>query len=161
MGLGITVLAVGVAIAFGSTTGAPAQVATDVVAVQAQPPEGGAPPSAPGGRPLAAAFGVPFPDLARRLGWKPVARRDDVVDGRQVRTLVYARGGRRLAWSVIDGAPVPVPPGATSVPVLGPATAQFESGGRVAVLTTRGGRSVVVSAAGVDPVAIVRAARAR
>ena len=56
---------------------------------------------------------------------------------------------------------MPVPPGAASVPVLGPATAQFESAGRVAVLTTRDGHSVVVSAAGVDPVAIVRAARAR
>ena len=161
IGLGITVLAIGVAVAFGSTSGAPAQVATDVVAVQAQPPEGGAPPTAPGGRPLAAAFGVAFPDLARRLGWRPAARRDDVVDGRQVRTLIYARGGRRLAWSVVDGAPVPVPEGAASVPVRGPAMAQFESGGRVAVLTTRGAHSVVVSAAGVPSVGIIRAARAR
>jgi hypothetical protein len=84
-----------------------------------------------------------------------------VVDGREVRTVVYARAGRRLAWSVIDGAPVAVPPGATSVPVRGPGTAQFESGGRTAVLTTRGGHSVVVSAAGVSPVALVRAARAQ
>ena len=127
------------AVAFGSITGAPAQVATDVVSAQAQPPEAGAPPTTPGGRPLASAFGVAFPDLASRLGWQPVGRRDDVVDGREVRTVVYARAGRRLAWSVIDGAPVPVPPGATSVPVRGPGTAQFESGGRVAVLTTRGG----------------------
>ena len=161
IGLGVTVLAVGVAVAFGSITGAPAQVATDVVTAQAQPPAAGAPPTTPSGRPLATAFGVAFPDLASRLGWQPVGRRDDVVDGRAVRTVVYARAGRRLAWSVIDGAPVPVPPGATSVPVRGPGTAQFESGGRVAVLTTRGGHSVVVSAAGVSPVAIVRAARAQ
>jgi len=161
IGLGIAVLAVAVAIAFGSTTGAPDQMATDVVTAQAQPAEGGAPPTSATGRPLASAFGVAFPDLARRLGWKPVARRDDVVDGRQVRTLVYARAGRRITWSVVDGPPVPVPPGSTSVPVRGPATARFESGGRVAVLTTRDGRSVVVSAAGVPSVAIIRAARAR
>ena len=68
IGLGITVLAVGVAVAFGSITGAPAQVATDVVSAQAQPPAAGAPPTTPGGRPLAEAFGVAFPDLASRLG---------------------------------------------------------------------------------------------
>lgn len=161
MGMGLTTLAIGVAIAFGSTMGAPAQVATEVVTAQAQPSEAGAPATTAGGRPLAQAFGVPFPDLARRLGWQPSGRRDDVVDGREVRTLVYARAGRRLAWSVIDGPPVPAPLGATPVPVRGPATSQFESGGRVAVLTTRGGHSVVVSAAGVPAVAVIRAARSR
>ncbi len=159
--MGITVLAVGVAIAFGSSGSAPPQVATDVVATQAQPAEAGAPPTTAGGRPLAAAFGVAFPDLAGRLGWQPVGRRDDVVDGRQVRTLVYARAGRRLAWSVVDGAPVPAPSGSARVPVRGADAVQFESGGRVAVLTTRGGHAVVVSAAGVSPVAIIRAALAR
>lgn len=161
MGLGLTVLAAGVAIAFGSATTTPGQVATDVVAAQAQPPQSGAPPATAGGRPLAAAFGVPFPDLARRLGWLPIARRQDVVDGREVRTLIYARAGRRLAWSVIDGARVSAPPGSRSVAARGPAASQFESGGRVAVLTTRGRHSIVVSAASVPPRAIIRAARAR
>ncbi len=160
-GLGVTVLAIGLAVAFGAGLESPVETAVHVVTAQSQPPQAGAPPTTAGGRPLAGAFGVPFPDLAPRLGWRPVARRMDVVDGRRVSTLQYGRQGRRLSYSIVDGPPLPPPPGAVRVPLRGATAVQFESGGRVAVMRARGGHSVVVSAAGVPRVALVRAARAR
>lgn len=159
-GLGVTVLAIGMAVAFGAGAESAVETAVRVVDAQSQAPTAGAPRTTPGGRPLARAFGVTFPDLAPRLGWRPTGRRDDVVDGRRVATVQYGRAGRRLAYSIVDGPPLLPPPGAATVPVRGPRAYQFETGGRVAVLATRGGHSVVVSGTGVPRVAIVRAARA-
>jgi hypothetical protein len=159
-GIAITLLAIAIAVAFGAARDDPTDTAHHVVTAQARSAETGAPSTTGTGAPTGRAFGVPFPDLVPRLGWRPVARRDDVVDDRAVTTVQYARGGRRLAWSVVDGPPVPPPPGAVRVSGRGPGAWQFESGGRLAVITTRGGRSVVVSAAAVPRTAIVRAARA-
>jgi hypothetical protein len=156
----VTVLAIGMAVAFGAGAESAVETAVKVVDAQSQAPTAGAPRSTPGGRPLARTFGVPFPDLAPRLGWRPTGRRDDVVDGRRVATVQYGRAGRRLAYSIVDGPPLLPPPGAATVPVRGPRAYQFEAGGRAAVLATRAGRSVVVSGTGVPRVAIVRAARA-
>ena len=102
---------------------------------------------------------MPFPNLKARLGWEPVGRRRDSVDGRQVRTLQYGRAGRRLAYSVVSDAPLRPPPGAVRVPSRGPDALTFETGGRSAVMSTRGGRTILVSGAGVSRVALVRAAR--
>ncbi|MGB0731546.1 MAG: hypothetical protein ACPGRF_05160 [Miltoncostaeaceae bacterium] len=159
-GLGVTVLAIGMAVAFGAGAESAVETAVRVVDAQSQAPTAGAPRTTPGGRPLARAFGVTFPDLAPRLGWRPTGRRDDVVDGRRVATVQYGRAGRRLAYSIVDGPPLLPPPGAATVPVRGPRAYQFGTGGRVAVLATRGGHPVVVSGTGVPRVAIVRAARA-
>jgi len=136
------------------------ETAVHVVEAQAQPPQAGAPPTTVTGRPLEQAFGVPYPNLRPRLGWRPVARRRDAVDGRAVRTLQYGRAGRRMAYSVVDGGPLPAPPGAVRVPARGPEVVAFDSAGRTAVMTVRGGHTVVVSAVGVPRVALVRAARA-
>ena len=161
VGLAITALAVGIATAFALATDDPADTAVHVVTAQSQPAEAGAPPTDARGGPRASAFGVSFPNLAERLGWEPVGRRDDVVDGRAVETVTYARAGRRLAYSVVDGTVLPAPPGSVRVAARGPAATEFEAGGRTAVLAVRDGRSVVVSAAGVPRVAVIRAARAR
>ncbi len=159
VGLGIAVLAVGLAVSFGVGRESAVETAVHVVAAQAQPAQQGAPPTTPAGRPVAQAFGVPFPNLRPRLGWLPVGRRTDAVDGREVRTLQYGRAGRRIAYSVVSGAPLAAPPGAARVPALGPEVVQFDTAGRAAVMTSRGGHSVLVSAVGVPTVALVRAAR--
>lgn len=160
-GLGIAVLAIGLAVAFGAGRESAVETAVHVVAAQALPAQSGAPLTTPAGRPLEQAFGVPYPNLAPRLGWRPVARRRDAVDGRAVRTLQYGRAGRRMAYSIVDGGPIPGPPGSVRLPARGPEVTAFDSGGRTAVMSTRGGHSVVVSAVGVPRVALVRAVRAR
>jgi len=160
VGLGIAVLAICFAVAFGAGRESAVETAVNVVVAQAGPAQAGAPPTTPAGRPLDGAFGVPYPNLRPRLGWKPVARRRDAVDGRGVRTLQYGRAGRRMAYSVVDGGPIPAPPGSLRVPTRGPEVVAFDSAGRAAVMTVRGGHSVVVSAVGVPRVALVRAARA-
>lgn len=160
-GLGLAVLAIGLAVSFRAGLQSPVETAVHVVAAQAGPAEAGAPGTTPDGRPLAAAAGVAFPDLSRRLGWRPVGRRDDLVDGRRVATVQYGRAGRRLAYSVVDGPPLAAPPGATRVSSRGAPAVQFEAAGRVAAMRARDGRSVVASGAGLTRAAVVRAVRAR
>lgn len=126
-GVGVIVLAVVVAAAFGIATNGGDDVARHVVEAQA--------------------------------GWGPVARRVDEVDGRAVVTVVSRAGGRRVAYSVVDGAPVGAPQGARRVDGAAPAVLAFETGGRTAVMATRGGHSVVLSAVGVPLSVLVRAAR--
>ncbi len=159
-GLAVVALALGFAVVFGAGRESPVETAIRVVQAQAQPAQTGAPRTTASGRPEEVAFGVPFPNLRPRLGWEPVGRRRDVVDARSVRTLQYGRAGRRLAYSVVDGAPLPAPPGSVRVTARGPAATQFDAGGRIAVMSVRRGHTVVASGAGVPRAAIVRAARA-
>jgi hypothetical protein len=160
-GLGVTVLAIGVALSFWAGRESEVETAVHAVATQGRPAQTGAPPTTASGRPLDAAFGVPFPNLTARLGWEPVGRRRDSVDGRQVRTLQYGRAGRRLAYSVVSGAPLVPPLGVVRVPSRGPDALTFETGGRSAVMSTRAGHTILVSGTGVSRVALVRAARTR
>jgi anti-sigma factor RsiW len=52
-------------------------------------------PSRPPSRPDAAIAGVPFPNYAARLG-----THEDELDGRETRTVFYARGDQRIAYSL-------------------------------------------------------------
>ena len=157
----MTVLAIGVALSFWAGRESEVETAVHAVATQGRPAQTGAPPTTASGRPLDAAFGVPVPNLTARLGWEPVGRRRDSGDGRQVRTLQYGRAGRRLAYSVVSGAPLVPPLGVVRVPSRGPDALTFETGGRSAVMSTRAGHTILVSGTGVSRVALVRAARTR
>lgn len=158
-GVGVILVAVCVATWFGVSTNSGDDVPRAVVATQALRAQGGAPPSRPDGAPVAQAFGVAFPDLAARRGWRAVARRSDDVGGRHVETVVYGREGRRMAYSVVGGPPLSVPAGGRLVDGRTPTVVAFDSDGRQAVMTTRKGHTVVLSAVGVDRAALVRAAR--
>jgi hypothetical protein len=127
-GVGIILIAVVVAIVFGSATNTGADVARDVVSAQA---------------------------LA------PVGRHTDQVSDRTVTTVVYGQEGHRLARSIVSGPPLGAPPGSRSVGGRAPVVLAFDANGRVAVMTVRGGHSVVASAVGVPLASLVRAARTR
>jgi hypothetical protein len=70
-----------------------------------RPPEPSRPPSRRAEPSLlnAAIAGVPFPNYAARLGRHATGTRADELDGRQTRTVFYAGGDRRIAYSIVTG----------------------------------------------------------
>jgi anti-sigma factor RsiW len=51
----------------------------------------------------AAIAGVPFANHDARLGWHAIGTRADKFEGRKLRTVFRARGGRRIAYSIVAG----------------------------------------------------------
>jgi anti-sigma factor RsiW len=47
--------------------------------------------------------GVRFPNYQEKFGWRAVGRRDDEIDGRDVTTVFYQRGGERVSYSIVSG----------------------------------------------------------
>ena len=159
-GVGIIILAVVAAVVFGVATHGEDDVARAVVAAQARLPNTRALPGAPDAVPRVSAEGVQFPAPGSANGWRPVSRHVGRVSDRRVTTLVYRSDGRRLAYSVVSGPPLGAPPTSRSVGGRLPVVLAFDADGRAAVITVRSGHSVIVSAVGVPPAALVRAARA-
>ena len=55
--------------------------------------------------------GVRFPDYEEKFGWRAVGQREDEIDGRKVRTVVYARGRDRVTYSIVAGDALAEPSG--------------------------------------------------
>ncbi len=159
-GLGVIVIAIVLAVAFGVATHGSDDVARAVVAAQARGSQSGAPRVSPSGAPAVTSAGVAFPDLMARQGWSAVGRREDTVSDRTVTTLIYERAGRRIAYSVVSGPPLGAPPGSRAIVGRAPAVFGFDAGSRTAVMVARGGRSVIISGLDASPSALVRVARA-
>ena len=90
--------------------------------------------------------GVRFPTYEQ---WRATGERTDVVEGRQVRTVYYAREGRVIAYAIVAG------------PALSDDKALRELRGRdglVAVTWTRDGRTCVIAAVGGDARVLTRLA---
>lgn len=142
LGVALTLVAVGVALAFGlSRADDPGElvVATAVAQggeVEAPPAEGAVPPA------FAAAAGA--------AGWTPVGSRADTVEGRGLTTVFWGRQGRRVAVTVLPGDPAGPPPGARRTGRRGLLLHSFDAGPRTAVTWTEGGRTVVASSIGVE-----------
>ena len=102
--------------------GAAAAVALVLVTAGGAPSVGdvldstGASPAAaisPAGGPLlpVGVEGVRFPNYEEKFGWRAVGKRDDEVDGRDVTTVFYARGGERVSYSIVAGDALAEPDG--------------------------------------------------
>ena len=89
--------------------------------------------------------GVRFPRYEK---WRATGERSDVVDGRQVRTVFYARDGRVIAYAIVAG------------PALSAEEALrvVRDDGVVAVTWTRDGRTCVIAADGGDARVLARLA---
>jgi anti-sigma factor RsiW len=55
--------------------------------------------------------GVRFPDYREKFGWRAAGQRADEVDGRQVRTVTYRKGGQRVTYSIVAGDALDEPDG--------------------------------------------------
>jgi anti-sigma factor RsiW len=67
----------------------------------------------PSGGPLlpVAVERVRFPNYEEKFGWRAVGRRDDEIDGRDVTTVFYERGGERVSYSIVAGDALAEPDG--------------------------------------------------
>jgi hypothetical protein len=67
----------------------------------------------PSGGPLlpVAVEDVRFPNYQEKFGWRAVGRRDDEIDGRDVKTVFYERGGERVRYSIVAGDALAEPDG--------------------------------------------------
>lgn len=142
VGMGITVLAIGVAIAFGASRGDdPARIVQEVAALHDRAEETGPPARAvePTG----------FAGWAVRSGWMPTGARTDVLEGRDAMTVFWERAGRRIAYTRVSGGPVDVPEDARRTGRRGILLRALDLDGRAVVVWDEGGGTSVISAIGI------------
>jgi hypothetical protein len=141
-GLAITIVAIGVAVAFGvSGDGAPGRLVSAVAVAHGEGAE--APPPAD---PPQAAEGEGFADFAAAAGWTPAGSRSDGIEGVGVATVFWDRSGRRVAHTVLPGDPAAPPDGARRTGRRGVLLHSFDAGPRTVVTWTQDGRTSVISA---------------
>jgi hypothetical protein len=90
---------------------------------------------------------VPFPNWRKR-GWPPVGARRDRIDGRTAETVFYQRNGRRVAYTIVSGTPLPSHNGVRSVRARVEFT-RLTLDGRPVVTWRRKGHTCVLSGTGV------------
>jgi anti-sigma factor RsiW len=107
------------------------------------------PPAAVAGTPQlldAKVDGVPFPNYAKKFGWKPVGARHDHASGHDVTTVYYRKGGRTIAYSIVSGDALEWPSDARVSTRGGVDYRVLRHGGRTIVTWKRGGQTCVLSA---------------
>jgi anti-sigma factor RsiW len=95
----------------------------------------------------AAIAGVPFPNYAARLGWHATGTHADELDGRKTRTVFYARGDQRIAYSIVAGNPLAWPANARRTRRDGTELRHLRRGGQTIVTWLRAGHTCVLSGA--------------
>jgi anti-sigma factor RsiW len=87
---------------------------------------------------------VRFPNFAAKFGWRPVGLREDELDGREMRTVFYERGGKRIAYTIVAGDQLEWPDVDPTVRD-GVKLRPFDEEGREVVTWLRGGKTCVLS----------------
>lgn len=129
----------------------------DAAALGQRPPTEGAPSGAPGTPQLlrAKVDGVPFPNYAAKFGWKPAGARHDDPSGRGATTVFYAKGGRRIAYTIVSGDALDSPSDARTTKRGGVEYRSFSNNGRTVVTWKRDGHTCVLSAKAVPPAELI------
>ena len=115
-----------------------------------RPPTQAAPPVDPRRRSLLAlsADGLAYPTWAR-YGWRAVGARVDRLDGRRATTVFYERDRRRIAYTIVAAPALRQPAGARMSVRRGTELRALSVDDRHVVTWRRGGRTCVLSGAGV------------
>lgn len=141
----------------GGTPGGPTVVRA--AGLGALPPTIKAPKRRDGSKVLAAALdGVPYPYWGDAFGWETAGLRRDRLDGRRAVTVFYEKGGRRIGYTIVSGRPLQAPADAESEVYAGTRLRSYVRAGRAVVTWLRGGRTCVLSGAGVPREALLRLA---
>jgi hypothetical protein len=155
-----TALVAVVVVLFGSGDSAGPSVAEAARAALA-PARASAPAVRPGASTLTASIdGVSYPYWADSTGWRAVGARRDVLHGRTVSTVFYARGNRRIGYTIAAGKPLAVDGGRT-VTRDGVRMRVLGSGDAAIVTWLRAGHTCILAARGVDPEVLVGLAARR
>jgi hypothetical protein len=95
--------------------------------------------------------GIPFPDWQQSLGWSATGARLDTIGGRHIATVFYTgRGGQRVGYAIVSGAPLPVGAGAASVKRGGETYTLQRHGTSRLVTWVRSGHTCVIAGADVS-----------
>lgn len=89
--------------------------------------------------------GVRFPNYAYDSSWRAVGSRADDLGGRAARTVTYARGGVRVGYAIVDGAPLGFPAGSRRVDAGGTPVWVVRREGVLQVVWERGGHTCVLA----------------
>jgi hypothetical protein len=159
----VVAIVVAVVVSSGSSTGGgAAPTVLQASGAGVQPATRPAPAeSAHDGRVLAAsAVGLSFPYWeARPLRWRATGARVDTVGGRTVTTVFYGdRAGRRIGYSIVSGAALPVPAGSGAVQRGGLTFHVLRSGHTTVVTWREAGHTCILTARGVAPETLERLA---
>jgi hypothetical protein len=88
--------------------------------------------------------GVSYPDWSRDFGWMAEGARTDQIEGRRADSVFYMHHGHRIAYTVIEGAPIEPPEDATTRRVGGVTLRIFRDGPRDVVTFVRNGHTCVL-----------------
>jgi hypothetical protein len=124
---------------------------------------GGRPATAPApasGEPgflRAAVEGLNFPRWTG-LGWKSTGAREDTLAGRKTMTVFYEKEGKRVAYTIVGGKPLTVPPEARGASRGGKTYALLATPRGRAVAWLQDGRTCVLAGNGVSPDVLLKLA---
>jgi hypothetical protein len=102
--------------------------------------------------------GVPFPDWRAKFGWTATGTRTDRVGGRDVTTVFYEKGGKRIGYGIVAGKGLHVPGGGTTANAEGTTVHLFTVDGRRVATWERRGRTCILTASGVPDATLVKLA---
>ena len=102
--------------------------------------------------------GLTFPNLAPRFGWRAIEQGRSTIAGRETTSVVYAKGDRRVTYSILPEADATEPPSGRKLTRAGIRFAAFEQGPRTAITWTRSGRTCILSGARMSDRELVRLA---
>jgi anti-sigma factor RsiW len=100
---------------------------------------------------------VYFPNWSRRFGWSADGQRVDQIGGRKAVTVFYARGGQRIAYTIVT-APALKLSHASTTRRNGTQLQSFSLGQRQVVTWRRSGHTCVLSGVGVSSAELLRLA---
>jgi hypothetical protein len=143
---GAAALAVAVALAVSATFSASPTI-PELAALSAKAPSATAPATAPGAPQLlrVRVDDVPFPDYAKKFGWKAAGVRHDKASGRNATTVYYENNRRAIAYTIVAGGAIDVPSNARRVTHGGVEYRTLRAGGRSVVTWNRRGHTCVLS----------------
>ena len=101
--------------------------------------------------------GVRFPNFAGKFGWRAVGVRVDELEGRDMRTVFYERGGKRIAYTIVAGEQLEWPDVEPTVRD-GVKLRPFDEDGREVVTWLRGGQTCVLSGEAVSEATLLELA---
>jgi hypothetical protein len=129
----------------GALSGGPSVAAA--AALAERPPDEPAPRTASAAPALlrAEVDDVPFPNYAEKFGYEPVGTRDDEPSGRDATTVHYAKGPRRVAYTIVSGDALEEPADARTTTRGGVEYRTFRDDGRTVVTWERDGHTCVLS----------------
>jgi hypothetical protein len=120
----------------------------DAAAFAEKPSSAPAPAAVPGTPQLlnAKVGDVPFPNYAKKFGWKAVGARRDHESGHDILTVYYRKDGRTIAYSIVSGDALEIPSSAQPSTRTGVEYRSFQHDGRTVVTWKRSGHTCVLSA---------------